>query len=445
MIGRRTMNDLDREKLLGYLMNALEADEIARIERELLRQPRLRSELAELQEELSPLTYVYESVDPPKDLAKRTCKRVWDLIDKEERVGDFLSAPTVPDRIVSLSIPADSISADVSPEEPQEMPPMTSPRLVNKASEINPMRTLDTPPRSLPHVELLEELKSVSGVAGTEDSAVRPASSPATSQTTGSRLVRRVPTSAGKRSISSQKSAFPSVSSAPLPNDSLTVSPQQKKHKRLADILISISIGILIAIIAFPAVNFAKNQAQSIVTQNKINEISQSAGVFAAHLPKEDQDTNPVEEPKGINLAQSGWQEVVPNQVPLLNVGSNSRIDISPSLSSQHRLPNHFSNQILPSAPASLSNTSAAQNNNGLFLGQSPEQLEQVEIDPKSMAYQTLISSVGQTVSLDGASQQIPSVQTAFGQNVLFQNGRVFFRILPVFEPNETASLQQPE
>lgn len=423
------MNDLDREKLLGYLMNALEADEIAQVERELLRQPQLRNELAELQEELSPLTYVYESIDPPKDLAKRTCKRVWDMIDKEERIGEFLSSPTVPDRIVSLSIPV------ISAEESQRISPITAQRLIKKTTETDSPETNDETNQPLQHASLLEEIKSVSGTTATDDTTIVSASTTTYSPTIGSRLVRRqIPAPIGKKATSSKLQRIQKSTSTA--NDSQTTSVRHLKHKRLIDILTSVGIGILIAVIAFPAVNFAKNQAQSIVTQNKINELNKSAVVYAPH---QNNDTTEIaEESKGVNLAQSGWQEVVPNQIPLLNVGSNSRVDVSPSMSSQYNLPNHFSNQILPSAPVYLDNSSGTQRNNDLFLGQAPEQLEQVEIDPQSLAYQTLISNVSQTVSLGDDSRQSPSVQTAFGQNVLFQNGRVFFRILPVFEQNET-------
>ncbi|MDR3199764.1 MAG: hypothetical protein LBU34_18005, partial [Planctomycetaceae bacterium] len=46
---------------------------------------------------------------------------------------------------------------------------------------------------------------------------------------------------------------------------------------------------------------------------------------------------------------------------------------------------------------------------------------------------QTLISRIDPfTSNFDGST-----VQTAYGQNVLFHNGRIFFRILPVFTPKE--------
>ncbi|MDR1141078.1 MAG: hypothetical protein LBL62_05240, partial [Planctomycetaceae bacterium] len=103
------MSDLNREMLLGYLTNALEDDEIAYVERELLCQPALRTELAMLQKELSPLTYVYESVDPPYNLAQRTCRRLWKHLDQMKQNSDYanhLVPETLLGSVITMTIPA---------------------------------------------------------------------------------------------------------------------------------------------------------------------------------------------------------------------------------------------------------------------------------------------------------------------------------------------------
>ncbi|GHT23865.1 hypothetical protein FACS189419_08350 [Planctomycetales bacterium] len=90
------IDQLEQENLLGYLLNSLDEPEMIRIERELLRKPHLRSELATLQREVAPLNYISDPVEPPNNLAKRTCVKIWDILDKqEEEKPDFLSAPVL--------------------------------------------------------------------------------------------------------------------------------------------------------------------------------------------------------------------------------------------------------------------------------------------------------------------------------------------------------------
>ena len=75
---------MDKELLLGYLLNALDARESVQVERNLERNPSLRSELAALQQEIAPLDYIADSVEPPPGLASRTCAQVWATLDSKE-------------------------------------------------------------------------------------------------------------------------------------------------------------------------------------------------------------------------------------------------------------------------------------------------------------------------------------------------------------------------
>lgn len=65
-----------REQLLGYLMEALEADERQRLEEALRRDPGLQRDLELLHESLEPLRADDAWFDPPQNLASRTCERV---------------------------------------------------------------------------------------------------------------------------------------------------------------------------------------------------------------------------------------------------------------------------------------------------------------------------------------------------------------------------------
>lgn len=71
-----------REDLLGFLLNALDADEQQRIENELARDPQLREELARLRRCLEPLESTWDETEPPAGLADRTCA----AIDQHEQV-----------------------------------------------------------------------------------------------------------------------------------------------------------------------------------------------------------------------------------------------------------------------------------------------------------------------------------------------------------------------
>jgi hypothetical protein len=82
-----------RELLLGYLLDALDSQERARVERLLAADPALRAELAELKASLKPLDDDPEHLDPPPELAARTCESLWRLT---EAATPAESQPVVP-------------------------------------------------------------------------------------------------------------------------------------------------------------------------------------------------------------------------------------------------------------------------------------------------------------------------------------------------------------
>lgn len=442
MVVNDMTDDLNRVKLLGYLMNALDEDELAQIERELLRQPQMRRELAELQEELSPLSFVYESVDPPEDLAQRTCDRIWAAVDKEQQFSDCLAAPVIPDRIVAMTIP-------IHNNRPTPRHTSVPPQDIKEGEAARPEP-----------VAVLDEIKSVSGsvsmpladvpvdavVHSCKDESLRQMDSVQISSLQTS--VSPLPAKRLRRLASSQSANAESMSKSVAKHenrrrsagrrnafDRETAGKSDKRH--WGNVLNSVGLGILLALIAFPAVNYARNQTRTIVTQHKIKELSQGAGVYAAHLQGQP-NSEIVEASQGINLAKSDWQEVIPSRIPILSIGNQSQIHLvstqnSLQSGSQSGMP-LFSDAI---PHLDLVGVSLKDVDRQIILGQEPDPSEQIELDPRSLAYQTLLSSVGQTVSFN-ETNSAPAVQSAYGQNILFQNGRVFFRVLPVFDKEQT-------
>ena len=65
-----------REQLLGYLLGALEPDELSAIESRLEQDHELRAELEVLREKLLPLAEDDGEIEPPPGLASRTCRYV---------------------------------------------------------------------------------------------------------------------------------------------------------------------------------------------------------------------------------------------------------------------------------------------------------------------------------------------------------------------------------
>lgn len=372
--------------LLGYLMNALDEDELVRVERELLRRPKLRSELATLQKELSPLTSIDEPVDPPRHLARRTCDRLWAVVDRTEKTGHVVR-PNFPESapVVALSSAFPFDHAPVPPPAPAEVFTVLSPKVpADMASDVPARRLTRRNDRS----------------ASSEPKYRRDARTSAHARRTGARSGAR-----GRRG-------------------------------RWTDILASIGVGILIAIIAFPAVNFAKNRARVLITQNKIRRFQQGTGVYA-QLQRGIESPDRIEAPQGVNLTRSGWQEFDPAQFPVLLVdkaASPAPTVLRESALNPLATPTVLTPQIQPVS----SHVPILAENRGrdLFLGQSPGCLNESKANPRELSYQTLLSNVDRIVLPENGS----SVQTAYGQNVLFQNGRVFFRILPVFDSSDGGS-----
>ena len=314
---------MDREILLGYLINVLEGDEIENVRRELLRDPSLDTELGRLKKELSPLDVVCrEEFLPPLGLAERTCARIWADIDQPIDTFGHRNLPMV--TLNQFRI-LDEILEPVPVREPQPV-----------ISEL-PIPDVSAPPRSLPRVS----------------GDMRPGAS--------------------------------------------------EGGWRLVDLVASIAVGILIAVIAFPAINFAKHQTEKMVRQSRMKEFGQNAGFFALLDGKPEDDTM---QPSSVNLATSVWREVVPDQFQLLQIGNGS-----------------------PDASKLFKTVS----DRSPFLGERQGQTVSLGLESTlgfGTSYSPLLVDVEKAVPVSNGSL----VQPAYGQNILFQDGHIYFRVLPMFQ-----------
>lgn len=396
------MMDIDREMLLGYLMNALEAEELSCVERELLRQPKLRSELAQIQKELSPLASLYGTVPPPHGLARRTCKHIWTVVDGEEKVGrNIHAAPAHPDQIVSISI--SSLNRSTSPTS----------RIVARI----PDGAFDGD--SLDHTQIIKKLVALSpsfeGLIPQKTTFHE--ESPKKSS---HRLVRRLPQNPRRRTLAVHRD-----------REDVGADEKTVKSRWHVGILASVAVGILIAVIAFPAINFAKNHAKSIVTQNKIKEFNRGI-VHYTPLETEAEKNNLSDQVHPVNLARSGWQEINNTPLSVLTLADDTEGNIA--LAVPPIIPSKLLQSCLPvSTTATFFAPSCTERD--IILGQVPTSLDKT--DTRSLAYQTLLTDVSYTIPAGNGSM----LQTAYGQHILFQNGRIFLRILPVFNqrpPTET-------
>ncbi len=266
-----TMDEINRELLLGFLIDALDEEERAGVAQELRRRPELRAELALLKKELTPLNGAYrsaafESDEPTSRLARRTCDKIWAAVDQAQQSD----APALALHIVG----------EPTVDEQEILCPSAPSPFSSDATSAAALRAVD---------EMV--LASVPTVASVPK-----------------RLARRDEMKKRNARSAQQQEAPP-------------ISP--RRHFR-RDILVSITVGMLIAVLAFPTVNFVKNRAIRYVTQSQVQEINQRIDRFAllqSGLSPFAEIQNGETPPP--NITNFGWQEFKPAQIPLLAVNED--------------------------------------------------------------------------------------------------------------------------
>jgi hypothetical protein len=392
-----------QELLLGYLMNVLEKDEVAEVERELARHPKLRSKLASLQKQLSSLDNLFESTEPPSDLSQRTCDAIWSVAQNENNTSN-LNLHT---------FPTPSTESNLVPNYPNEEIPKfnteTTLQLQKATVQLAPLST-----------QTVEANFAQSDITDVRNTAIAGSVSEIAKQIEpkAARLNRR----RTKKYITDEQ-------------------PRSKKNL-LSQLAISAVVGIVLAVILYPVANYCVGRVVQLVVRQKVDQLNKNVEVYT-QLSDPHAQTSPNE----INLTRFGWQELLPsteyifvdtnNQLPPFEKISDD--DISPPPSTKLPADNSI-NQI----------TQSSQNVNYnlqdyIFLGQSNQfpasLLSDLGTETETfnianiagegvlniMDKQNLILNLSQPILISEGS----TIKPAIGQNMLIQNDRIFFRALP--------------
>jgi len=181
--------------------------------------------------------------------------------------------------------------------------------------------------------------------------------------------------------------------------------PPQKHSTPWVGLIASVSVGIVVAFFLFPMIELVKRSTRSYVTGSWESEINRRVGQYE-QIHANQGNTPQIDEVLPYNLASSSWQELrvegfsnlLPSQqfgIGILDIGDAFAAAIEPPVGNQHELyPPH------------------------------PNAVDTSELDVHSMADSMLLVTPGQN----------NSVRSAFGQNILLKEGRIFFRVLPGME-----------
>ena len=326
------IREQERELLLGYLLNVLDDHKVAQVEQTLAHQPHLRAELATLQRELAPLNYMGDSVEPPPQLASRTCATIWATFNNKEQ-------DTTSNKDSVLGFLSDPYKTVVA------LPALSDP--VPKTAAI--IRT--------PHI--------------------------------------------GKGNV------------APPPRSS-----------HWTELIVSVSVGMVLAFLLFPMIQYTKRRTQTYVTENWMSEINRRVDQY------EQIHGNPgnapfIEEMLPFNLALNSWQEL--RSEALTSPYPRREIDNS------GRLRGWGWDKFLEDMVVQIRSESlVSQNKNEVIRGQ--QRSFWVDFDGRDVPISLDMDGVSDRMllSIPGGEN---SVRSAVGQDILLKEGRIFFRILPGTAP----------
>ncbi|MDR2172548.1 MAG: hypothetical protein LBP59_20605 [Planctomycetaceae bacterium] len=381
-----------QELLLGYLMNVLDDAEIQEVERELATQPKLRRELAKLQKNISSLDVLLDAVDPPPDLTQRTCDKIW-TTTQNENFSQTQNEIFVQDQ-------NDKFLQDQNDKFSRNL------------------RIFPTP----------------------DNNTSTSTSTTSTTKTTTDNLTKNSNGNLNNNLVTAQVRRTRRRSQEHLREKQ----PVTSKNM-LRQIMISAVVGILLAIIIYPATGYLTDRITQLVVRQKVRQLDDNVDIYAQlsdpHL------RTALEE---IDLTRYSWQELVLSSDPISIPSDNSQFivtkiqdDEKPPSFTANYIPANSVNQTLLNNKTTAKSTNGIELRDYLFLGQSPV-LDQslVSLSNETITGETnrriynfidennLIINLSQPILVSEGSK----IKTATGQSILIQNDKIFFRIPP--QPN---------
>ena len=219
-------------------------------------------------------------------------------------------------------------------------------------------------------------------------------------------------------SSSEQKEANTDVPKAAPVVESNDESPQKSSH--WIGLVASVSVGIVVAVFLFPMIEFVKRSTQFYVAESWETEIHRRVGQYEQIHTSQGNATNSDELPP-YNLASSNWQELNVGIFALTNIIRYQWGVVDSNIHAQTLFGIAMNPDLLPCWFDTM------EHNNSILSSGSGHLQE----------WDRLVSS-DVTVMADSMLLSMPdnyiSVRSAFGQNILLRDSRVFFRVLPIAE-----------
>ena len=252
------MKDKRREILLGYLLEALEPHESAKVDAELETNEQLQQDLAEIYREISPINEIVDYHEPPADLAGRTCRNLWEKIDSSNAEKSTKNNP-IP--LTPHSSPK-KLRATIVFTQPQPEPPKN-----------DAIISVNIDPQSSPEELRLDvpiPLSQAVRMAGDKPHSV-------------SKLIRRLDTAEQTPAAPSKLHQFFAEDAKPtkgqLPKYYGRKAKAEIKAKRpwmVRDVFASLLVGLTAAVLIFPIIQMGIGNFREMIVQKKLQSVAQN-------------------------------------------------------------------------------------------------------------------------------------------------------------------------
>jgi hypothetical protein len=351
---------------------------------------------------LSALCGYYED-EPPKGLAERTCSNIWAIVDGEKSAARNnveiesvrLSIPVqqnvsrVPDNIMFADSIAKSIDGATMPTTAMSVTKLVDEIVSDKSNNADS--------------NTKNEILPIKKIANAAKPTIVTRSSDVTN---------------GNDGVTSVK--FPSQERRPVAVE------EQTRRQRSFNFVLSLSLGCILALAAFPVLSFVKDRVIGFVFQRVVRDIGEGYGLInqiqnVAVVPEI------VEKPQGYDPKKATWHEVE-------YATSEPSPSFNPSLNQQTFNPVALAMQDTP-PPVKIqhSTTNAILTNNDSLLEQAEftniPNLQNVRTPSNGIPAEWQRQINGENNLLVGCSQKPEIIR---GQNVLIRDNHLFLRNYPI-------------